>query len=52
MANRRLNGFSVFLAVMILLALLGTAMIVFGSLTYKPTPAASPWTVAGYIRNG
>ena len=52
MANRRLSGFSVFLMVMILLALLGAALMIFGSMTYKPAPSVSPWTVAGCIRNG
>ena len=52
MAKTHLSGFSIFMIAMVLLALLGVALTIFGTLTYTPAPTATPWTVAGCIRNG
>ena len=52
MENKRISGFSVFLIIMALIALLWLFILVFGSMTHGSVTAPSPWTVARCMLHG
>ena len=52
MQKKRFSGFTVFVIIMALIALLGVGMLIYGGMTHTALPKASPWTLARCMQHG